>query len=373
MTCNGSISVRTGLLCCLGLAGVVTLAATAQDTGVAPPKASKVTTSASGGRMASKEEGGIAGAANDVCLGAVALVPDGPSVTDSTVGATIDVVPACAPFAPAGPGVWFSVVGNGNTLIVDTCGGATNYDTAISVFSGTCAALVCVGGQDDFCGLQTRFSWPSVNGTTYRILLFGFAGATGTAEISVENAPPPPVCNCSPSTEGEPDCFDEYVDATNGGCNSTPAVFSTITANTPVCGRGGTYLFGGAQYRDTDWYQYAHGGGDLTIEAAGEFDLRLFLLTAVCPTTVIATATSGTPCTTVTISSPGLAAGNYYIFAGTNVFTGVPCGSDYILEAIAIPPCPADIDGPGAGQNPDGVVNIEDLLFLLSSWGNCPS
>lgn len=370
MTCNGSISVRTGLLCCLGLVGAVTLTAAAQDTGVAPPKgsASKVTTAATGGRMASKEEGGIAGAANDICAGSILLTPDGPSVIDSTVGATIDAVPVCAPFAPASPGVWFRVVGNGNTLIVDTCGGATNYDTAITVFSGTCGALVCVGGIDDFCGLQSQFSWPSVNGVTYHILLFGFSTLTGTAEISVANAPPPPVCNCSPSTEGEPDCFDEYVDATNGGCNSTPAVFSTIVANTPVCGRGGTYLFGGASYRDTDWYQYAHGGGDLTIEGAGEFDMRVFLLTPVCPTTSLGTATSGTPCTTVIFSAPGLAAGNYYIFAGTNVFTGVPCGSDYILEAQANAPCPADI-APAGGN---GTVDIDDLLFLLGEWGACP-
>jgi len=348
----------------------VTLAASAQDTGVAPPKASadKITTSATSGRMASKEEGGIAGAANDVCTGAVPLTIGGPSVIDSTVGSTIDAVPACAPFAPSGGGVWFSVVGNGNTLIVDTCGGATNYDTAITVFSGTCAALVCVTGNDDFCGLQTQVSWNSVAGTTYRILLFGFAGLTGTAEISVADGGTPPVCTCSPSTEGEPECFDEYVDATNGGCNSTPAVFGTIVANTPICGRAGTYLFGGANYRDTDWYQYAHGGGDLTIQGSGEFDMRIFLLTAVCPTTVLATAFSGGPCLPVSLTSPGLAAGNYYIFAGPNVFTGVPCSSNYTVEAVGTLPCPADI-APAGG---DGTVDIDDLLFLIGQWGDCP-
>ena len=50
-----------------------------------------------------------------------------------------------------------------------------------------------------------------------------------------------------------------YVDTTNGGCNSDPnnpaAKIKTLTCGQTVCGTAGTYLNGTTQARDTDWYR----------------------------------------------------------------------------------------------------------------------
>ena len=54
---------------------------------------------------------------------------------------------------------------------------------------------------------------------------------------------------CPPEAiaEGEPNVVDEYVDTYNGGCNSTPNVFGTITCGQTVCGTAGDYLVAGVQ------------------------------------------------------------------------------------------------------------------------------
>src|SRR5262249_5119614 len=61
--------------------------------------------------------------------------------------------------------------------------------------------------------------------------------------------------------EGEPVCAAEYVDTTNGGCNSTPPVFKAISCNQTICGEIGTYIFTNGtpptNRRDTDWYRFS--------------------------------------------------------------------------------------------------------------------
>jgi hypothetical protein len=44
------------------------------------------------------------------------------------------------------------------------------------VFSGSCAGLTCVGGNDDSGGLQSSVSWLSVSGTTYYVLAAAYSG-----------------------------------------------------------------------------------------------------------------------------------------------------------------------------------------------------
>ena len=57
-----------------------------------------------------------------------------------------------------------NVVGTGGTLTVSLCDAATNYDTQISVFTGTCFQPSCLGGNDDGpeeCGRTSEFTWLS--------------------------------------------------------------------------------------------------------------------------------------------------------------------------------------------------------------------
>jgi len=76
------------------------------------------------------------------------------------------------------PGVWYVVPGNGQIMTASLCG--TAWDSKISVFNGTnCSALTCIGGVDDLgpaCATTSAsFSWTSVVGQNYYILVHGYA------------------------------------------------------------------------------------------------------------------------------------------------------------------------------------------------------
>lgn len=142
-----------------------------------------------------------------------------------------------------------------------------------------------------------------------------------------------PCCQTAPQPgdiiEDEPDCAANYVDAYNGGCNSTPNVFSFIQCGQTVAGRYGTFLNGASNFRDTDWYQFTiTATSDVRWTAVGEAATRVFIMNGSCPAVSLGT-TSAAACNPATVSLLGLAPGTYYAFVGTDAFTGVPCGSRY--------------------------------------------
>ncbi len=129
---------------------------------------------------------------NDGCEGAIA-VSCGDSVSGSTVGATIDNAATCGTSITS-PGVWYKLEDNSGLagdITLSLCNG-TDYDSKISVYSGSCAALVCVDGNDDACGLQSEISFATDGNTTYYILIHGFGGATGNFTLDVTCTPTPP-------------------------------------------------------------------------------------------------------------------------------------------------------------------------------------
>jgi len=132
---------------------------------------------------------------NDLCSDAIDLGSNcSITVSGTTVGATIDPVDACGTPITA-PGVWYTIEGVGRDMTASTCNDAT-FDTKISVYSGTCGALVCVGGLDDSpgCGgFTTSFTWPSTLGTTYYILVHGFGSATGDFNLTVSSLTSPTI------------------------------------------------------------------------------------------------------------------------------------------------------------------------------------
>jgi len=125
--------------------------------------------------------GGGGGPANNECSAAIA-VGNGVVGPYTTVGATTSA-PGW-PCASGGNDVWFVYTAyQGGTLSVSTCGQAT-WDTAIQVFSGTCAALTSVGCNDDVCSLQSTVTTP-VSAGTYYIRVGGYAGATGSFSLNI--------------------------------------------------------------------------------------------------------------------------------------------------------------------------------------------
>jgi hypothetical protein len=201
-----------------------------------------------------------------------------------------------------------------------------------------------------------------------------FAGVPGCVEYNAAldcmvEEPCDVVCDPDKVDEGEPDCFDGYVDNFNGGCNSTPPVFSPVNCGDEVCGTGGTFIgAGGGNFRDTDWYEVVHdGSSDLTVCVTAEFSVAIFILDSNCPPAVLASGTGG-PCVPTCVTLAGAAAGTYHIFVGASVFTGVPCGAEYNASfECAGAGCPCDCE-PGDLDN-DCDVDTTDLNFVLSGIG----
>jgi subtilisin-like proprotein convertase family protein len=166
---------------------------------------------------------------NDLCADAIPVAV--PSVTaGTTIGATQGPEPLCGTSNTA-PGVWYSVMGTGNTMTASTCNdgnpdtGSADYDSKLMIWCKGCDELQCVGGNDDgpgCLGFSSSISWCS-EVTEYLILVQGFFGDIGNFELAVfDNGvacsgavpclPPPPTgacCNCLPApfncTEGTVD------------------------------------------------------------------------------------------------------------------------------------------------------------------------
>jgi hypothetical protein len=256
-----------------------------------------------------------------------------------------DYYPSCAYFGiSSAPDVVYSFVPHDDTCArISLCG--SGYDTCVHVYDGNPSTMVACNDDDPEgnCGLQSVI--PSVTllaGHTYYIVIDGFDVDCGDYYLDISECPPPCVVECPPGSalEGEPSCYDDYVDATNGGCNSAPPVYTNIECNdgtATVCGTTGTYLYQGAQYRDTDWYQFT-----LTtpthvkycINAETTTLIAILDGTAGCPPPgsdpPILCFQFGNPCTPVCCEAD-LGPGTYWLFVAPDVFTGVPCGTDYVL------------------------------------------
>lgn len=128
---------------------------------------------------------------NDECTGAIPL-SCGETITGNTSYATFD---ADAPFCDTehtSKGVWYTVVGDGSTITASMCGGRV-YDARMTVYTGSCDTLVCVGADDDGCGGYgnvSKFEWLSTEGTSYYILIHGWEGSAGEFTLSINGLNP---------------------------------------------------------------------------------------------------------------------------------------------------------------------------------------
>jgi hypothetical protein len=191
-------------------------------------------------------------APGDDCAAALDFGPVPGSVNGDTSVANPDSVDTCGGPGAAAPGVFYLVTAPAGVtqLRAQTCG--SPYDTFLRAYNGPCEALSCIAQNDDRCGLQSTLIWDVVGGTQYIVYVGGFGNASGTFTLAIDEPPPP--CQVDPTgatPEVEPDC-GVPTDTVNGGCNSNPNVFGTISCNSTVFGSG---AFDGFT-RDTDWFQF---------------------------------------------------------------------------------------------------------------------
>jgi hypothetical protein len=122
---------------------------------------------------------------NAEALAAMDPCGDLQTVSGSTVGGTPNAEPFCGTTNGSGGATWYTFTGDGTEWTASTVSGATNYDTKIWVYEGTCGALNCVGGNDDFSGVQSQFGFSTTAGLTYYVVVGGFSANEGNYELTL--------------------------------------------------------------------------------------------------------------------------------------------------------------------------------------------
>jgi len=322
----------------------------------------------------------------------------------STLELTLDEAPPCGTAtAPSAPGAWYRVMGTGNTIIVTTCNSNTAFDTQISVYCGGCVNLTCVDGNNDALGLdpdcrlgetyaKSAVKWCSQRGEEYLILVHGFRGAAGKyllevfddgevcrepiscgvltgvcclsgdcvdgmeeevclsdggtwypGEDCVNFTCPQPcdvVCDASGTPEDEVDCGIP-VDTVNGGCLSSPPVFSKAVCGEVICGTAGS-SYG---VRDTDWYEVTvEENTEFTWTVEAEFAAVIGLVEPVVPgirdcanmTGYVNPYAIGDPCDVLSVTVC-LPPGTYWFFVAPQGLYDLSCGSEYQAKLTCAP------------------------------------
>jgi hypothetical protein len=142
-----------------------------------------------------------------------------------TVGFANDYDAVCPYSGSTAPDVVYKFVATATSAqSIDLC--ASTYDTKLYVFENWVGNVIAC--SDDFCAFQSYIAnVPFVAGNTYYIVVDGYGSSAGTYQLSLG------VCcgcviECPPDAmlEGEPECYDGYIDTYNGGLRVRHAALS---------------------------------------------------------------------------------------------------------------------------------------------------
>ena len=198
----------------------------------------------------------------------------------TTTGYTNDYDEAC-PWPSTSPDVVYSYEAPADMSVYITLCGGSGYDTKLFVYENEYTPGNAYACNDDVCpGYISRLNNVFMaSGNTYYIVVDGYGGDSGDYTIDMFELVQCVDCPPGSTPEGEPVCYDDYIDQTNGGCGSDPVVFGEVSCGETICGTAGTFYFGSLEYRDTDWYNFQlTEDTDVTITAMAEFDMDVFII-----------------------------------------------------------------------------------------------
>jgi hypothetical protein len=114
---------------------------------------------------------------------------DSVSTVDATTEAT-DPVPSCTP-TPTSNTVWYDYTPSADGYVqADTLG--SDFDTVLSVWTGTAGSLSEVACNDDNGALQSQLTFAASGGTTYHLMVGSFAtSGGGSLQFTVAVGSPP--------------------------------------------------------------------------------------------------------------------------------------------------------------------------------------
>jgi hypothetical protein len=122
----------------------------------------------------------------DSCENAVGPITKAEFARGSTsIGATLEVPSCGAASNVTTPAVWYTVIGDGGNITLSTCNKETDFDSQISVFTGSCDQLTCVDGNANACGSQSRLEFQSIRNQTYHVLVHGFGDSSGKFDLQI--------------------------------------------------------------------------------------------------------------------------------------------------------------------------------------------
>lgn len=303
----------------------------------------------------------------DNCLTATVI----PGIPYSTAGDTCSCADDYDEICP------FNATGSGDTVYrytpsvnecvnISLCGN-TNYDSKLYVYENACGTYqsgVFHACNDDSC---TTPSFPDpyvselenvnlVGGNTYFIVVDGYFGECGNYTLDITPCGPPcdVVCPGGSTNENELNCGLPD-DTVNGGCNSSPPIFSPIACGQTYCSSAAVDA---GVARDTDWYQIVVATTtEFTWTVEAEFDVAIGLVeTSPLGTPDCATAIAlnpfalGGPCEEISVNIC-LGPGTYWWFVAPSFFDpGLACPSQYTARLD----CVGCVIPVGACCRPDG-------------------
>jgi hypothetical protein len=189
--------------------------------------------------------------------------------------------------------------------------------------------------------------------------------------------------------EGEP-CI-QGPDNFNGGCNSSPEVYSSVNCGDTICGTAWADTLVGIPTRDTDWYLHRFTRDTIvtwTVVAEFPVQINIVNLTAGCGGAFSVAFTFAAACDTARLTAD-LSAGTYAFFVAPAVFDGFACVDgphDYAAWLECAPNCaqcpPSGIaEGEGCVEGPDNFnggcnstpnvfspINVGDTICGTSFW-----
>ena len=270
------------------------------------------------------------------------------NVSGSNVGANKESGEPIHPDSVGGASVWWAwTAPSSGTASVFTSG--SSFDTILAVYTGTAvSALTRIASDDDSgAGSASLLTFTATAGTTYRILVDGYGGATGSIVLGISIA--------SASSGANNDSFaNRLTFPSTGGTLSGSNASATREAGEPSHAGNGPFK--------SVWYTWsATASGTVTVSTAGSsFDTVLAVYTglSVGGLTPVASNDDG-PSTTTSVVSFSVTPGMTYQIA-VDGYAGAT-GSVVILLT---PPA-----GSGSGGSGGGTTLANDAFARPSPVG----
>lgn len=247
--------------------------------------------------------------------------------------------------------VWFCWVAPATGLTTFSTCGLTSMDTRLAAYLG-CGCppgdTDLIACNDDSCGLQSQIIFESIAGQSYLLRIGNYPGTLGgTGQFTLTIDGPP---------END-DCHNDAVVAEGTFFYNTTYATTDGQPLDPSCNEGA-----GLSFINDAWYRYIPTcTGQATISLCGSaYDSRLAVYNfGTCPpgnVDLLACNDDGCIGTTNATLTLSVTAGTPYLLR----VGGYSGGGSGTLTISCV--CPGDLNG-------DGVVNVNDLLVMLSAWG----